>query len=364
MTTKEKLIRNKLGLLDLAEHLGNVSQACKVLGFSRDTFYRVKDAYEEGGSEALKEISRRKPNLKNRVEESVEKRICEIAIDNPALGPVRVMNELRKENIHVSHTGIRGIWQRHNLETMKKRLVALEEKVAKEGFVLTELQVQALERAKAEKEAHGEIETLHPGYLGSQDTFYVGCLKGIGRIYQQTFVDTYSKVAICKLYTMRSALTSADVLNDKVIPFFEEQDVPLLRILTDRGTEYCGSAETHEFQLFLALNDVDHTKTKTKSPQTNGICERFHRTILNEFYQIALRKKIYLTLEELQLDLEIWLDYYNKERTHQGKRCCGRTPMQTFLEDMPVVHENFTTTNYRDFGLEDKMNIENNFNSI
>lgn len=214
MTTREKLIRNKLGLLELAEHLGNVSQACKVLGFSRDTFYRVKDAYEEGGKGALKEISRRKPNLKNRVEEGVEKRLCELAIENPALGPVRAMNELRKENIHLSHSGIRGIWQRHNLETMKKRLLALEDKVAKEGFVLSEFQVQAMERAKAEKEAHGEIETLHPGYLGSQDTFYVGCLKGIGRIYQQTFIDTYSKVAVCKLYTMRSALTSADILNE------------------------------------------------------------------------------------------------------------------------------------------------------
>lgn len=150
----------------------------------------------------------------------------------------------------------------------------------------------------------------------------------------------------------------------KVIPFFEDQEVPLLRILTDRGTEYCGSAETHEFQLFLALNDIDHTKTKTKSPQANGICERFHRTILQEFYQITLRKKIYLTLEELQLDLEIWLDYYNKERTHQGKKCCGRTPMQTFLEDTPVVHDNFITTNNRDFVLEDSMIVENNFNSI
>ncbi len=159
-------------------------------------------------------------------------------------------------------------------------------------------QLAALERAKEEKEAHGEIETENPGYLGSQDTFYVGTLKGVGRIYQQTFVDTYSKVAMAKLYDRKNALVAADMLNDRVLPFFEKHEIPLLRILTDRGTEYCGSREHHEYQLYLAIENIDHTKTKARSPQTNGICERFHKTILQEFYQVAFRKKIYKTLEE------------------------------------------------------------------
>jgi transposase InsO family protein len=332
MTRDQKLIKNKLGLLELAKYLGNVSQACKTLGYSRDTFYRVKSAFDDGGEEALVEISRKKPNLKNRVAPEVEEAVIAIAIDNPALGQIRVANELVKQGIIISPGGVRTIWLRNNLQTMKLRLKALEEKVAREGGVLTEAQLVALENAYKEKEAVGEIETEHPGYLGSQDTFYVGHLKGVGRVYQQTYIDTYSKHAICKVYTAKSALPSADILNDKVVPFYEQNDTPILRILTDRGSEYCGNAENHEYQLFLALNDIEHTKTKAKSPQTNGICERFHKTILTEFYQVAFRKKIYQTLDELQLDLDSWIDYYNYERTHQGKMCCGRTPWQTFMD--------------------------------
>lgn len=337
MTTQEKLIKNKLGLLQLAEHLENVSEACRVLGFSRDTFYRVKELHETGGAEALKEISRRKPNLKNRVAPDIEARIVEFAYELPAYGQVRIANELRKEGKFISGAGVRTVWLRHGLETMSKRLQALEDKVAQDGIILTEAQLVALENKKAEKEAYGEIETEHPGYLGSQDTFYVGTLKGIGRIYQQTYVDTYSRHAICKLYTMRNALTAADLLNDRVVPFYESLNISVLRILTDRGTEYCGAAETHEYQLMLALSDIEHTKTKTKHPQTNGICERFHKTILTEFYQVALRKKIYHSLEELQLDLDVWLRVYNEERSHQGKRCDGKTPMQTLTEGLKIV---------------------------
>ena len=145
----------------------------------------------------------------------------------------------------------------------------------------------ALEKKQQDDEACGEIETAHPGYLGFQDTFYVGNLKGVERIYQQTFVHTYNKVA-------------------------------LLRILTDRGTEYCGRVEQHDYQLYLIINDIDHTTTKARSPQTNEIREGFHKTIPTEFYQITFRKKLYLTLDELQKDLEEWMEYYNNDRTHQG----------------------------------------------
>ncbi|KID32668.1 integrase core domain-containing protein, partial [Pseudoalteromonas distincta] len=198
--------------------------------------------------------------------------------------------------------------------------------------ILTDAQVAALEKKKHDDEACGEIETAHPGYLGSQDTFYVGNLKGVGRIYQQTFVDTYSKVAFAKLYTTKTPITAADILNDKVLPYFEQYELPMLRILTDRGTEYCGKVEHHDYQLYLAINDIDHTKTKAMSPQTNGICERFHKTILNEFYQVTFRKKLYSSLAELQKDLDEWMIYYNNDRTHQGKICCGRTPLETLLD--------------------------------
>lgn len=339
MTTQQKIIKNKLGVLELAQHLGNVSKACKVMGYSRDSFYRFKELYEQGGELALQEISRRKPILKNRVEEHIEKTVVSMAVDNPALGQLRVSNELKKQGILVSPGGVRSIWLRHDLHTFKLRLKALEAKAAQEGTVLTESQLVALEKAKEEKKAVGEIETHHPGYLGAQDTYYVGNIKGVGHIYQQTFIDTYSKVAFTKLYDRKNALVAADTLNDLVVPFFEQHELRLLRVLTDRGAEYCGQREHHEYQLYLAIEDIDHSKTKAKSPQTNGICERFHRTVQEEFYAVAFRKKIYRSIDELQLDLNNWMHYYNTQRTHSGKYCYGKTPMQTFLDSKNLAKE-------------------------
>jgi transposase InsO family protein len=339
MTTEAKLIKGKLNLLELGTYLGNVSEACRTMGYSRDTFYRIKKLYDEGGVDALREETRRKPNPRNRIPQDVEAAIVALALEQPAWGQVRVASMLAKRGITISPAGVRCVWQRHELETMKKRLKALEAKVAAEGCVLTESQIVALERVAREKEAHGEIETEHPGYLGSQDTFYVGTMKGVGRIYQQTFVDTYSSHAIVKLYDRKTALVAADLLNDRVLPFYEQEDVPVLRILTDRGTEYCGNEERHEYELYLALADIEHTVTKTKSPQTNGICERFHKTVLDEFYRVMFRKKVYRTIEELQYDLDVWIEGYNRERTHHGKRCQGRTPYETFVDGKAVVRE-------------------------
>jgi hypothetical protein len=203
MRLEQKVIKNKLGLLRLSETLGSVSRACKVMGYSRDSFYRFKELYEQGGELALQEISRRKPILKNRVEEALEKAVVDIAIEKPAFGQLRAANELKKKGLFISPGGVRSIWLRHDLETFKKRLKALEAKSAQENFILTEEQLQALERAKEEKQAHGEIETEHPGYLLSQDTYYMGDLKGIGKIYQQTVIDTYSKNVFVKLYDLK-----------------------------------------------------------------------------------------------------------------------------------------------------------------
>lgn len=336
---ESKIIKPKLGVLELAKQLGSVSAACKAMGYSRDSFYRFKRLHENGGEEALREISRKKPIIRNRVPEHVEKAVIDMAIENPALGQIRVSQELLQRGIVVSAGGVRSIWLRNDLETMAKRLKALEARSAQEGLVLTEAQIVALEKQKSKREAAGEIETHHPGYLGSQDTYFVGAMKGVGRIYQQTFVDTYARVAMAKLYTEKTAITAADMLNDRVIPFFDEAEVPLSRILTDRGTEYCGKVENHPYQLYLATEDIDHSKTKANSPQTNGICERFHRTMKNEFYDIAFRKKIYGSLEELQVDVDAWLFKYNEQRPHSGKHCYGKTPMQTFREARHIARE-------------------------
>ena len=339
MNSETKLIKSRVGLLNLAEQLSNVTKACKLMGTSRDTFYRLKELYEIGGEEALKEISRRKPIPKNRVEPHIEDAAVQMAFDYPAFGQVRASNELRKKGIFISAAGVRCVWQRHDLETFDKRLKGLEARVAQEGIILTEAQVIALERKREKQEAHGEIETVHPGYLGSQDTYYVGTVKGIGRIYQQTFIDTYSRVAFANLYTSKHAITSADVLNDKVLPFFDEYEIPMVRILTDRGTEFNGQPDHHEYELYLRLENIEHSKTKVRHPQSNGICERLHRTMQDEFYAITFRKNIYQSIEQLQTDLDTWLTYYNNERPHSGRYCYGKTPMQTFLESLNLAKQ-------------------------
>lgn len=347
MNLETKVIKNKVGLLNLAKELGNVSQACKVLGYSRDSFYRYKELYDSGGDMALREISRKKPVLKNRIEQEIEDAAISYGIEFPAHGQYRASNELKKRGVFISPSGVRSVWQRNEMGTLDKRLKRLEKLSAEKGVVLTEAQVSALEKAKEEKFAMGEIETHHPGYLGAQDTYYVGTIKGVGRIYQQTFIDTYSKVAQAKLYDRKNALVAADTLNDRVIPMYEASGISLLRVLTDRGTEYCGAREHHEYQLYLAIEDIDHTKTKARHPQTNGICERFHRTIQEEFYAVAFRKKIYNTLEELQEDLDKWLDYYNNERTHTGKYCLGKTPSQTWNAGLHLAKEKMVSTLYQ-----------------
>lgn len=339
MTTERKLIMRKISLLDLAEELKNVSEACRIMRVSRDTFYRVKNAYAEEGMDGLREKTRRKPNLHNRVPSEVESAVLAYSLQHPTHGQVRVSDELRRQDVWVSPGGVRCIWLRAGVENRRKRLERLEAEVREAGLVLTAEQVEALEKLRDDDRTDEEIETEHPGYLLAQDTFYVGVMKGVGRIYLQSVIDTYSRVGFGKLYTSKLPVTSADILNDRVLPFFEAEGVSVLRMLTDRGTEYCGRIDQHPYELFLALNDIEHTKTKVRSPQTNGICERFHQTILQDFFRVEFRRRLYTDLASLQRDLDAYLEKYNTERPHQGKRCDGKTPMETFRQGKAIVEE-------------------------
>jgi transposase InsO family protein len=310
------------------------------LGVSRQHYYDIKQAIAEDGLEGLLEKSRKAPRMGNRVSPEIEQRVLNYSLEFPTHGQVRVSNELKRQGIILSGGGVRSIWQRHQLEKKHLRLKRLEKWAAENTDVLTESQVQALEAAKEEKEAHGEIETHHPGFLLGQDTYYVGYIKGIGKIYQQTGIDTYSNVGFAKVYNDKTALAAADFLNDKVLPHYDQNGISLLRVLTDRGTEYCGKPENHPYQLFLHLTDIEHTRTKVRHPQTNGCTEKLNQTIQDEFYAVAFRKTLYTSMAQIQADLDAFMDKYNRDRTNQGRHCKGRTPAETFTEGL-ALYEKF-----------------------
>jgi hypothetical protein len=330
MTQQQYIISRKVNIVELANTLGNISEACRNLGVSRQHYYDIKTAINEDGIEGLLEKSRKTPKVANRISPEIENQILEYALEFPTHGQVRVENELKSRGIRISAGGIRGVWGRHNILRKAERLKRLEKFASESGKILTESQVAALEGAKEAKQAHGEIETFHPGFLFGQDTYYVGYIKGVGKIYQQTGIDTFSNMGFAKLYTDKSAITAADFLNDKVLPFFDMEQMRLLRVLTDRGTEYSGKVEQHPYQLFLHLNDIEHSRTKAFHPQTNGCTERLNQIIQEEFYAVAFRKTMYASIEQIQIDLDAYMKYYNEKRTNQGKRCLGRTPKQTW----------------------------------
>jgi hypothetical protein len=220
----------------------------------------------------------------------------------------------------------------------------LESKVANDGIILTEAQVQALEKKKLDDEAWGEIETSPPGYLGSSapKTHSMSARsRALGGFISKPISRHLCQGCSGQAPHHQKPITAADMLNDKVLPFYEEHGLPVLRILTDRRMEYCGRVDMHDYQLFLAINDIDYIKTKVKSPQTNVICEWFHKTILQESYQIAFRKKVYVIIEALQNDMDEWIEHYNNERTYQGKVCEGLTPMQALEDGKPIWKEKF-----------------------
>ena len=339
MTQEQYIIGRKVNIVELGQTLGNISEACRKLGVSRQHYYDIRKAIEEEGLAGLLDKSRSMPRLGNRVAPEIEQRVLAYALESPTHGQVRVANELKKQGIIVSAGGVRSIWLRHQLQTKGLRLKRLEKWAAENTGVLTESQVQALEAAKEEKEACGEIESHHPGFLFAQDTCYIGYIKGVGKLYQQTGIDTHANVGFAKLYLEKTALTAADLLNSKVLPFYDEHFIRVLRVLTDHGPEYCGRVETNAYELFLHLNDIEHTKTRVRRPQTNGAVERLNQIIVDEFYKVAFRKKLYHSLEEIQADLDGFMARYNNDRTNQGRYCQGRTPMQTFMEGLELYQQ-------------------------
>ena len=332
MTTvqKDKVARRKLSLLQLAQELGNVSKACKIVGYSRQQFYEIRRNFQIYGAEGLiDQLPGPKGPHPNRVSEEVEKGILDHCLECPTHGAQRVADELLLKGIQVSAGGVRGVWMRHGLTTKHERLLRLEETARERKLKLTEEQIRALERFDPEyRERH--IEVYYTGDLVAVDTFFVGTLKGVGKVYLQGVLDCFSRYVWGRLYTSKFPLTAVQVMNNDVLPFFDEHGVGIKTVLSDNGREFCGRPDRHPYELFLQLEDIEHRTTRVKRPQSNGFIERFHRTLLDEHLRVKGRTTWYETLEEMQQDLEAYLELYNTKRPHRGRGMDGRTPFQVF----------------------------------
>ncbi|EPG68080.1 IS481 family transposase [Leptospira wolffii] len=327
-----KATRRKLNSLELANELENVSKACKIMGYSRQQFYEIRRNFQTYGAEGLLD---RIPGAigphPNRVSEEIEKEVLEYSLHHPTHGCLKVAQQLSLKGVKVSSGGVRGVWTRNKLVTKHQRLLRLEEHNKDKIIPLSENQIRLLEKFDPEyRERH--IQADSTGELVSIDTFMVGSLKGVGRVYLQTVIDYHSRFAWGRLFNNKIPVTAVQTLNNDVHPFFEEHNVKVQTILTDNGREYCGREDQHPFELFLQLEDIEHRTTKVRRPQSNGYVERLHRTLLDEHFRIAGRTKFYESIEEMQIDLEIFFDEHNYKRAHQGRNMNGRTPFQVFVE--------------------------------
>jgi transposase InsO family protein len=322
-----KLAHQRLSILQLAQALGNVSEACRRGGMDRTSFYEYKRRFQTHGLEGLKDLPPiHKSHPQTTPEEHVN-RLLELSLKHPTRGCHFLSDQLALEGIQISGPTAQAILTKHGQGSRYERLLKLEEKASRQEIVLTLEQIAQIEKSNpCFRERH--IESSKPGELLAQDTFYVGQLKGVGKVYMQAVVDTYGSFAFGYLHTTKQPEHAALVLHNDVLPFYQEQGLPVEAVLTDNGREYCGT-ERHPFEIYLALNEIEHRRTRVRRPQTNGFVERFNRTVLDEFFRTAFRTKLYESIEALQADLDEWMRYYNHERTHQGYRNLGKRPIDT-----------------------------------
>jgi transposase InsO family protein len=338
VTTETKVARRKLSLLQLAAELKNVSRACKVMGYSRQQFYEIRRNFQTYGAEGL--VDRipgpRNPHP-NRVGEEIEKAILDYCLQYPTHGCFRVSDELALAGTQVSSNGVRGVWERNGLLTKHERLLRLENEARERKLELSEEQIQMLERFSPEfRDRH--IETKGVGDLVAVDTFFVGTLKGVGKVYLKSAIDCFSRYAWGRLYTSKLPITAVHLLNESVLPFFDAHNISVQTALSDNGREFCGRPDQHPYELFLQLEGIEHRTTRIRRPQSNGFVERLHRTLLDEHFRIKGRQKWYESVEEMQADLDVFMETYNTRRPHRGRGMNGRTPERAFEDGIAVPY--------------------------
>lgn len=337
MTAEEKVARQRLSVLELAQALGNVSEACRQRGMSRTQFYEYKRRLQTHGLEGLKGLPPIPQAHPFTTPPEVVERILALSLEHPAWGCTRLSDMLQLEGVSVSSPTVQNILIKHGMGSPYERLLKREEQAAQQAIELSAEQVAQIEKANpCFRERH--VESTRPGELLCADTFYVGRRKGVGKVYLHAVVDTYGSMAFGFLHTSKQPEAAVAVLHNDALPFYREHGLPVTAVLTDNGREFCGT-DRHPYEVYLALNDIEHRRTRVRRPQTNGFVERFHRTVLDEFFRSAFRTTCYETVEALQRDLDAWLVHYNTERPHHGYRNLGKRPIETVNAYLETVRQ-------------------------
>ena len=321
MTLEDNVQRNRLRVLQRAQELGNVSAACREAGISRTLFYRWRRRFTLYGADGLHpRRTASRPGRPVQLDTTKQRRILAMALTWPTWGPQRVSDQLRMEGVVVSSTTVWRALHRLGLGTRTQRLMVIEVHSARSEGLITERTRRNLSRRKVR---HVQAET--PGELVCIDTFYIGSLKGVGKLWQLTACDAASSYAMTKVVPANNARQAASFLRDVVAVEVKEAGWRLQRVLTDGGSEFKA-----EFDQACRDLGVRHTRTQPRHAWTNGFVERLQGTILHEHWRIVFRQRYFRRRHQLQTSLASFIEFYNFRRPHQGYRTKGRTPSEIF----------------------------------
>jgi len=327
MTQNSNEIRSKLALLQLAKELNSISKACDIMGYSRDSYYRFKKQYEEAGERGLINLSRKKPALKNRVSQEVEDQVIEIALDYPNYGQAKAAEILTARGCVISASGVRTIWLRHNLETKKNRLLALNSRLRQQNHLSFKAQHDMEQLYKLEQN-ESTLDCKFPGDVCVQDTFKIAEINGLGPVYQHTFIDAYSQFAHAMISTKNDSSVAADFLLETVIPWYKDNNIHINSILTDRGAEFSGK-NSAPFQEAITELDINHIQMRAyNGPVVNGMASQFQHLAYNEFYEPFLKKNKVTSLDIFNESLRTWLEKYNHQYAISGRYTLGKTAIE------------------------------------
>ena len=328
MNSNNNEIRSKLALLQLATELGSISKACDIMGYSRDSYYRFKKQYEEAGERGLKNLSRKKPALKNRVSQEIEDQVIEIALDYPNYGQAKAAELLTARGCTISASGVRTIWVRHNLETKKNRLVALNSHLRQQNQLSFKSQHDMEQLYKLEQ-GETALDCKYPGDVCVQDTFSIGNVDPVGQLFQHTFIDAYSQYAIAIVTDNKESATAAEFLSSTVMPWYQKHTIPINSLLTDRGAEFSGKQSAAAFKSVLEETEINHIQMRAyNGPVVNGLAARFQQLAYDEFYAPFLKNNRITDIDELNLQLQKWLNRYNHQYAIAGRYTLGKTAVE------------------------------------